>query len=753
MNQLALAWDLARYARRAALVAILVFSSVAFAETQAEAGGEGRASDDALRKIRILEKLLEQENPTELPAEVLDETAVEQLEPPGVTSILPDPGDDEVSVTLDAIRVTFDQDMDTSHSWVGEGPDFPPLRKGQRPRWIDLRTCIYPAELKPGKFYRMQINSKTEHGFRSKRGQIDAEPVPIWFVTQGADLETARRGLRPQVARMEPDSGDGEVDPATSELRVTFNVPMGNGSAFVGAGEHYPESPDGEQPHWSADHRTCILPVRLEGDWEYQLALNGNGRSDFQSAAGVPLDPIFWTFQTKKALAAAGATSSTLSISVDPRVELISIIFRLAGNPEYNRGAVASYNDDVERWFGGRKQHAAVKLAGKLRNSYGVGFDAPMSLAIRMPQAMSDLAGDAPWRIDAEGIDARWQPAELKEFCEQARLFAQASRFDKFFADHADFYKEACDEARRVIERDVRLDWFDKFFGARPGADFRIAIAPLTGGGNYGPSRRVGKREEMYCILGVWFTDRYGGPAFSREASGVVAHEFNHSYSNPVVFRHMNELRSAGVVLFKPVAARMRRQAYGHWETMMIESLVRAAQVRYVREVRGPFWGQQALKEEVSRGFTWTPGLVDLFDEYQKDRAKYPTLESFFPRVVEFFNEYSKKTPDKTKPMVVELIPADGANNVDPAMTELRVTFDRPMGPGVSWVGGGPSFPEIPAGAKPGWSADRKTCALPVKLKPGTDYVLNLNSFLFKNFQDSKGVPLEPVEWKFRTKE
>ena len=38
-------------------------------------------------------------------------------------------------------------------------------------------------------------------------------------------------------------------------------------------------------------------------------------------------------------------------VLVDPRVELFSLIFRLAGNPEYNRCGIPSYNEDVERYF------------------------------------------------------------------------------------------------------------------------------------------------------------------------------------------------------------------------------------------------------------------------------------------------------------------------------------------------------------------------------------------------------------------
>src|SRR5262249_1702982 len=46
-----------------------------------------------------------------------------------------------------------------------------------------------------------------------------------------------------------------------------------------------------------------------------------------------------------------------VDVTVDPRVELLSIIFHLAGNPEYNQAQVRSYADDVTTHFGPFKDH------------------------------------------------------------------------------------------------------------------------------------------------------------------------------------------------------------------------------------------------------------------------------------------------------------------------------------------------------------------------------------------------------------
>ncbi len=100
-------------------------------------------------------------------------------------------------------------------------------------------------------------------------------------------------------------------------------------------------------------------------------------------------------------------------------------------------------------------------------------------------------------------------------------------------------------------------------------------------------------------------------------------------------------------------------------------------------------------------------------------------------------------------PKVVTLEPGNGAIGVSPALTELVVTFDREMGGGFSWTGGGETYPAT--NGKPYWSEDKKSCHLPVKLKPGWSYRLGLNSPSHNNFQSGHGVPLTPLVWTFTT--
>ncbi|MCX5771127.1 MAG: Ig-like domain-containing protein [Candidatus Hydrogenedentes bacterium] len=102
-------------------------------------------------------------------------------------------------------------------------------------------------------------------------------------------------------------------------------------------------------------------------------------------------------------------------------------------------------------------------------------------------------------------------------------------------------------------------------------------------------------------------------------------------------------------------------------------------------------------------------------------------------------------------PKVVSLTPADRATDVKPGTVEAVVTFDQPMGGGMSFTtrGGKDKFPEMTG--EPVWSADKKSLTRTLKLEPNKSYVIGLNSDSYINFSSDHGVPLEPVVWKFQT--
>jgi hypothetical protein len=156
----------------------------------------------------------------------------------------------------------------------------------------------------------------------------------------------------------------------------------------------------------------------------------------------------------------------------------------------------------------------------------------------------------------------------------------------------------------------------------------------------------VGGRDHLYCILGVWQTDDEGYPVFDRSVLHVVVHEFCHSFCNPLVETRLDELEAPVQALFEKTSKVMSRQAYGAWQSVAYESLVRAAVVRYMAANDGPEAAMAQAREETRRGFVWVDDLAALLaTAYEPHRDRYPSLEAFMPEVVAFFEAYTYEDP------------------------------------------------------------------------------------------------------------
>ncbi|WP_158799382.1 DUF4932 domain-containing protein [Pedobacter sp. L105] len=73
-----------------------------------------------------------------------------------------------------------------------------------------------------------------------------------------------------------------------------------------------------------------------------------------------------------------------IPVTGDDRVEPLSIVFRLAGNPEYNTNFAKSYVDDINNYFGRYKSYAVVGYAKKLAEEKGIGYSKVMFLAVHL---------------------------------------------------------------------------------------------------------------------------------------------------------------------------------------------------------------------------------------------------------------------------------------------------------------------------------------------------------------------------------
>jgi hypothetical protein len=102
--------------------------------------------------------------------------------------------------------------------------------------------------------------------------------------------------------------------------------------------------------------------------------------------------------------------------------------------------------------------------------------------------------------------------------------------------------------------------------------------------------------------------------------------------------------------------------------------------------------------------------------------------------------------------VVVQTHPRNNSENISPSVDEIRLTFSKDMKEQAwSWcrseLG---AYPETTG--KPWYLEDKRTCVLPVKLRPNTQYALRFNiEGRFENFRGADGRPAVPYQLTFKT--
>ena len=103
-------------------------------------------------------------------------------------------------------------------------------------------------------------------------------------------------------------------------------------------------------------------------------------------------------------------------------------------------------------------------------------------------------------------------------------------------------------------------------------------------------------------------------------------------------------------------------------------------------------------------------------------------------------------------PKVVRTTPGNFANDVDPSLAKVSVTFDRRMADGSwAWVRRySDKYPETPG--RPAFDAGQTTCSVAVELQPGKVYWIGLNTPPYIGFRSADGAPAQQSVRLFATK-
>jgi len=139
---------------------------------------------------------------------------------------------------------------------------------------------------------------------------VDTEKQTAEYVdafNQRSSRQISPTTLPPVVVKTWPEAGSQKVSPGVAEIKVTFSRAMRDESwSWCTAWENSTPESIGKI-HYEADHKTCVMKVKLEPGKTYGFWLNSERFKNFVGTNGLPAVPYLLAFSTKGSSSQADA--------------------------------------------------------------------------------------------------------------------------------------------------------------------------------------------------------------------------------------------------------------------------------------------------------------------------------------------------------------------------------------------------------------------------------------------------------------
>lgn len=327
-----------------------------------------------------------------------------------------------------------------------------------------------------------------------------------------------------------------------------------------------------------------------------------------------------------------------LKSRVDERVELLSIVMRLAGVEEFVNGMIPEYNRKVDGFFSVYADHPAVSTARKMKRKYAFRRDAVLCLAIHLK-----IEGDSVFfdpALTTEGMDSRSNNKLTPVFIRELNDFYKKTDAKRFFGSVHQFYRTFGECTDTLLVDQVDNKWFDRFFGWHP-CDYCVVQTLLIGEYSFYASAvdREGKEITYFSIRG--FLDKNEQPASDwKLARSAVLRGMAHTYVNSLIDENMQAFKPYVKTIRKRMGNEIDTWPYSEKEAVLYEGFARGVEVFYMQFFEEDI--DKKLREEERRGYYWLGGFSDLLTEYDSSRDEYKTMKDFMPRIVMFYKELAK---------------------------------------------------------------------------------------------------------------
>lgn len=388
-----------------------------------------------------------------------------------------------------------------------------------------------------------------------------------------------------------------------------------------------------------------------------------------------------------------GECANEVNLIIDERLELVSIVFRLAGAEEYVSSLLPEYMEEVDTYFKPYIDHELISFIRETRQNYKFGYSIVAASAFMIEISGKSVKMLSTWDIDEEFIDEvnqYWTRDIFDSYIHLLDKFYRDSRFHEFFDSHKDYYETAINRNTDIVSR-INMQWFKDFFGeSLRGIEINMGLC--LGNNNYFIWNRCNDRDwdgKIAIVVGA-SSDVDGIPVFHEYQFPVVIHEIMHYFTRPLISVYYNQMEESMEYVYSKITDQMTDRGYGNARSMAGEwfnNLFTNLYFKYEYEVgRYPFNYMYNVAQNEDEGYIWMGRAVAFMNNFYLERNRYPTIKEFMPQLVAYSNLLRDKWDiivdeyEMSKPYIIDIFPA---GDILPLGTnEIRIRFSHNMNVG-----------------------------------------------------------------------
>ncbi len=300
----------------------------------------------------------------------------------------------------------------------------------------------------------------------------------------------------------------------------------------------------------------------------------------------------------------------SLQISVDPRMELLSVLQFVSGDHRLSTKECA-YKDEAQTWFGAYSEHPAVKFYQSIMGHFC--YDAPIN-SMHFMQFRKEL------ELISEPIpyfyDRSWGKDNWMQFYGGLKDFARDSNFQGFWETHQDYYKSIIEKLEKMLVLFDIPGELESYFGM--GFDhYSFISSPLQDGG-YGGGQGYGNARNVTCTIGYDPLKQSNWTEFGLR--DFLWHEFGHGFVNPIIDSYLNEYEIDEDVFIR-IAKDLKEDDRSLYEGAFLqEGVVRAMTHRLAVKYYGQKTGDENREKCETFGYEYIHLLMEALKTYESAR-------------------------------------------------------------------------------------------------------------------------------------